>query len=66
MQPSDFLLERSDFMSIYKCSLVLSNKEEWLKYILKTIDLSHTKCSDEILRDICNFDFKFDTDIISQ
>lgn len=48
-------------MNIFNCTLELSNKAEWLQHISNTVDLEHTKCPEELLKNVCSFDFKFDT-----
>lgn len=47
-------------MNIYNCELQLTNMSEWLQHI-SNIFLSDIEKSEEILADICSFDFKFDT-----
>ncbi len=53
-------------MIVYNGSLVLLNKNEWLQYISKILEINHTNSSNKLLREICNFDFKFKTISISQ
>lgn len=57
---SDYI--RKDFsMNTYNCILELSNKAEWLQHISNTVNSKHAKCPEELLKNVCSFDFKFDT-----
>ena len=46
-------------MNIYKCTLEIINKSEWLQHISDTLKQSQN--TNDVLERICSFDFKFDT-----
>lgn len=46
-------------MNTYKCTLELINMSEWLQHISGVLD--QTQNTSDLLKCICDFDFKFDT-----
>ena len=48
------------FMNTFYCELTLLNKEDWLQYATKILETNRNRNTDEILKDIVTFDFKFE------
>lgn len=46
-------------MSVFHCSLILLNKNEWLQHATDIVKSRKLKSPEELLRDILTFDFKF-------